>query len=103
MKFAFCLFLTSLVLLPGMAVAQEGQFSSEPSPPPLPRSAQNPLGAPNELLDDLLTNLAGQFAPALQGPFVIGLARRFRADPRITPTATTLFASACQRLLGVTV
>lgn len=46
MKFAFCLFLTSLVLLPGMAVAQEGQFSSEPSPPPLPRSAQNPLGAP---------------------------------------------------------
>ena len=46
MKFAFHLLLMSAALVPGMAVAQEGQFSSEPSPPPLPHSAQNPLGAP---------------------------------------------------------
>lgn len=64
---------------------------------------QNPLGAPDALLDDLLTNLAGQFAPTVQGPFVIGLARRFRADPRITETANQMFASACQRKLGITV
>lgn len=46
MKFKFRLLLTSLALAPGMALAQDGQFSSEPSPPPLPHSAQNPLGAP---------------------------------------------------------
>ena len=66
-------------------------------------SEENPLGAPDVLLDDLLRNLGGQFSPTLQGPFVIGLARRFEADPRITDAANTMFASACQRVLGVTV
>lgn len=46
MKSAFRLFLTSLALFPGMALAQERQFTSEPSPPPLPHSAQNPLSPP---------------------------------------------------------
>ena len=63
---------------------------------------QNRLGAPQVLLDSLLTNLAGQFAPELQGPFVTGLARRFQADPRITEAASAMFADACQRLLGIT-
>lgn len=63
----------------------------------------NTLGSPQALLDDLLTNLAGQFATELQGPFVIGLARRFEADPRVTAQASAMFAEACQRLLGVAV
>ena len=62
---------------------------------------ENPLGSPEALLNDLLANVAGQFAPELQGPFVSGLARRFEADPRITEAASAMFAAACQRHLGV--
>ena len=62
---------------------------------------ENPLGSPQVLLDRLLTDLAGQFAPELLQPFLIGLARRFEADPRVTPTAEVMFADTCLRLLGV--
>lgn len=63
-------------------------------------SERNELGSPEDLLHDLLSNLAGQFAPQLQGPFVTGLARRFEADPRVTPAASELFARTCEQILG---
>lgn len=46
MKFALCLALAGVAAVPGMAWAQERQFPSEPSPPPLPHSSQNPLSPP---------------------------------------------------------
>jgi len=64
---------------------------------------QNPLGSPGALLDTLLGNLSSQFAPSLLEPFLKGLARRFEADPRVTQSASTMFAATCLRQLGVTV
>ena len=61
---------------------------------------ENLLGAPGDLLDTLLVNMASQFAPELREPFVTGLARRFEADPRVTPEASAMFADACERHLG---
>ena len=46
MKIAFALFLMSFAALPAAALAQNGEPTSTPSPPPLPRSPQNPIGGP---------------------------------------------------------
>ena len=46
MKPVFAFVLLSLASLPGAAFAQNGEPTSTPSPPPLPRSPQNPIGGP---------------------------------------------------------
>ena len=74
---------------------------------------ENTLGAPVELLDDLLGNLAGQFAPSLQGPFrdrprspvrgrpaghgarVADVRRRLHPDPRGDAMSWPVLLLAC--------
>ncbi|HJN75053.1 MAG TPA: hypothetical protein QGF58_14085 [Myxococcota bacterium] len=63
---------------------------------------QNPLGAPLDLLDHLLKNMAEQWAPNLRAAYVTGMARRFRADPRVTDQAAAAFEASCTSVLGVT-
>jgi hypothetical protein len=63
---------------------------------------QNPLGNPLVLLDALLQDMRGNWEPTILLAYVASLLRRFQADPRIQEAASTAFADACVRTLGVT-
>jgi hypothetical protein len=61
----------------------------------------NPLGNPIGLLDMLLDDMKTNWEPAILQAYVTSMAKRFKADPRITDNALQSFEAACVQNLGI--
>jgi hypothetical protein len=61
----------------------------------------NPQGSPLQLLDMVLDDLRGQWAPEIERPWFQGLSARFQADPRVTEEAHRVFLERLQTVLGI--
>ncbi|MFH1463613.1 MAG: hypothetical protein ABIO70_04430 [Pseudomonadota bacterium] len=65
------------------------------------QGVDNPQGSPLQLLDIVLEQLRGQWAPELERPWYQGLSARFQADPRVTDEAHRVFLERLQAVLGI--